>query len=65
MEWPGNLNEYDKLVIRMNTPRLVFYNPLLSFFEMKRRKLCLFSEEEFAGFVCFCFTASMDFLSCS
>lgn len=26
MEWPGNLNEYDKLVIRMNTPRVVIDN---------------------------------------
>lgn len=26
MEWTGTLNEYEKLVIRMNTPRLVFWH---------------------------------------
>lgn len=26
MEWAATLNEYEKLVIRMNTPRSVFIN---------------------------------------
>ena len=31
MEWPSRLDEYEKLVIRMNTPRFVWFNSLFDF----------------------------------
>lgn len=44
MEWMGNLNEYEKLVIRMNTPRFVFWNLVivvfLSFFFFESAVVC-------------------------
>lgn len=47
MEWPAYLDEYEKLVIRMNTPRFV---PLL--YVLRRIHKALFRSIRF-GFVCF------------